>query len=166
MAILKENRPKSRIKLDNIPAKGTHIATCIEVEDLMNFERPTFDDPSKTEIVDLTRFYFGFRVKGGETFVIRSKGFKLSLHEKSALFQFLKNWNGVPPKPGFDTLTMKGAGAQITIEHVLSAKGRTFANIATIAPVMEGLENLVLGADVFAQYLEPLSDEPADDLPF
>lgn len=163
MAVLKEPKPSSRIKVEGLPAKGTHVATCIDVEDAFNVVRPTFDDPSKLETVDLTTFYFGFRTKGGELNVIKSKGFKLSLHEKSALFKFLKSWNAEAPRAGFDTATMKGQGAQITVEHGVSSKGRTFANIVSVTPVMEGLEKLVLPVATYEALLEPQAAAEATD---
>jgi hypothetical protein len=155
MAILQQPKSQTRIKLEGLVPKGTVIATCIEVEDAFGVQRPRFDDPTTTETVDLTWFYFGWKDKQGVPYVVRSKPFKLSLHEKSALFQFLKAWRGEPPISGFDTETMIGAGAQITIEHGVSAKGKVFANIGAIAPVMEGLESKIVPVPFFKDCLEP-----------
>jgi len=155
MAILQQPKTQSRIKIEGLVPKGTYIATCIEVEDAFGVQRPRFDDPTTTETVDLTWFYFGMKNKAGEMFIIRSKPFKLSLHEKAALFQFLKSWRGEPPVSGFDTETMIGQGAQITVEHGVSAKGKIFANIGAVAPVMEGLEGKIIPVQSFLPYLEP-----------
>ena len=155
MAILQQPKSASRIKLEGLAAKGVYIATCIEVEDAFGVQRPRFDDPTTMETVDLTWFYFGYKDKQGLMYIIRSKPFKLSLHEKAALFQFLKAWNGEPPTAGFDTESMIGKGAQITVEHGVSAKGKIFANIGSISPVIDGLEGKIVPVQNFAPYLEP-----------
>jgi hypothetical protein len=59
------------------------------------------------------------------------------------------------PQAGFDTETMRGAGAQITVEHGLSSKGKIYANIGSISPVMDGLETKILPVEMFRDYLEP-----------
>lgn len=177
MAILREqNNNASRIKSDELPPKGTVLAVCIDVEDAYGVQRPKFDDPTQMETVDLTWFYFGYRSRAGKH-IIKSKPFKLSLHEKSALFQFLKSWRAEAPKAGFDTETLRGTGAQITVDHGVSMKGRTFANIIGISPVMEGLEGNVPTVADFAGLLVPqapaippaaaaqLAEDP-DEIPF
>ena len=88
---------------------------------------------------------------------------KISGHEKSALVQFVRQWLGDAPPTGFDTDTLKGAGAQITVALQMAGNGKTYANIASIGPVMEGLEKSVPDADRFMQYLEPLGGSPAKD---
>lgn len=173
MAILRETKANaSRIKSDELAPKGTFIAVCLDTEDAFGVQRPKFDDPSQMETVDLTWFYFGYLVKGKKA-VIKSKPFKLSLHEKSALFAFLKSWRGEAPKQGFDTETLRGAGAQITVDHGVSAKGRTYANIISISPLIEGLEKNVPAAAEFAALLEPQAPkvdmaalEDDDKIPF
>lgn len=172
MAILRETKSNaSRILSDELAPKGTFIAVCLDVEDAFGVQRPKFDDPTQMETVDLTWFYFGYRAKGGKMAVIKSKPFKLSLHEKSALFQFLKSWKGEAPKAGLDTETLRGHGAQITVDHGVSQKGRTFANIISISPLIEGLEKNVPGVHEFAALLEPQqpasANNPDDDrIPF
>jgi len=167
MAILKSETkaPKSRILIPELPPKGVHICTCLEIEDELNFERPKFDDPTQIEVVDLTSFYFGFKLKTGEAFAIRSRRMKISLHEKSSLYSFLSSWLGTNPKGGFDTASLIGQGAQISISHQLSTKGtQTFANISTISPVMEDLKGKVLAIGAFKGIIAPLIGP--DTIPF
>lgn len=176
MAILQQPKTTTRIKLEGLPPKGVYVATCIDVEDAFGVQRPKFDDPNTLETVDLSWFYFGFKNKAGEMFIVKSRGFKLSLHEKSALFAFLKAWRAEAPTAGFDTESMRGKGAQITIEHSVSSKGRTFANIGSISPVMDGLEGKVIPAEMFQAYLEPqagkvqptkpAAEDDGDEIPF
>ena len=165
MAILTQPKTSSRIKIEGLVPKGIYIATCIDVEDAFGVQRPRFDDPNTMETVDLTWFFFGFKNKAGEMFLIKSKPFKLSLHEKSALFQFLKAWRAEVPQPGFDTESMRGAGAQITVEHGTSSKGKIYANIGSISPVMDGLETKILPVEMFRDYLEPQESTAAPVAP-
>jgi hypothetical protein len=156
MAVLTQNTgaSNSRIISETTVPKGSYIAVCIEVEDNFGVERLKYGSETEKEFIDTTTFYFGLK-KGPDLHVIRSKPFKLSLHEKSALFQFLKQWNNDTPKPGFDTVSMKAQPAQITVEHTMSAKGRIYANISSISPIMEGLEKMVPPAKEFAGLLKP-----------
>lgn len=167
MAVLKNTPQKSesRILSEALVPKGSYVATCLDVEDQFGVERLKYGSESEKEIVDLTTFYFGVK-KGSECYVIRSKPFKLSLHEKSALFQFLKTWLNEAPTVGFDTLTMQGKAAQMTIDHTMSGKGKVYANIVSIAPVMEGLEKMVPPAKEFAKLLKPQAVAETDEIPF
>jgi hypothetical protein len=167
MAVLTNapQKSESRILSEALVPKGSYVAICLDVEDQFGVERMKYGSDTEKEVVDLTTFYFGVR-KGAESFVIRSKPFKLSLHEKSALYQFLKTWLNEAPTAGLDTLKMKGAGAQMTIDHNMSAKGRVYANIVSIAPVMEGLEKLVPPAEEFAKLLKPQAIVEPDQIPF
>jgi hypothetical protein len=176
MAVLKESTSaagNSRILSEATVSKGSYIAVCLDVEDQFGVERLKFGSDTEKEFIDTTTFYFGLK-KGSDFFVIRSKAFKLSLHEKSALFQFLKQWNNETPKPGFDTVSMTGHPAQITVEHNMSNKGRIYANISSISPIMEGLEKMVPKAKEFAALLAPQvkkaepeqESEKADEIPF
>lgn len=167
MAILnaEQSKKQSRILIQGQPPKGGHVATCIDIEDEYNVVRPTFDDPSVTETVNLTSFYFGYKTKTGEVHVIRSKRMKISLHEKSALYAFLAGWLGESPKNGLDTASLVGAGAQISVTHTPSQKtSQIFANIATIAPVMDDLRGKILALESFNGVLAPQSID-SDEIP-
>ena len=159
MAVLTQNTSSSnsRIVSEATVPKGSYAAICLDVEDNFGVERLKYGSETEKEKIDTTTFYFGIK-KGPECYVIRSKPFKLSLHEKSALFQFLK--------PGFDTVSMQGQPAQITVEHTMSAKGRIYANISSISPIMEGLEKLVPKAAEFAKLLKPQEKkvDPVDNV--
>ena len=180
MAVLTQNTSasNSRIISEATVPKGSYAAICLDVEDNFGVERLKYGSETEKEKIDTTTFYFGIK-KGPECYVIRSKPFKLSLHEKSALFQFLKQWANETPKPGFDTVSMQEQPAQITVEHTMSAKGRIYANISSISPIMEGLEKLVPKAAEFAKLLKPQEKkvdpvdsgnwadaEEADEIPF
>lgn len=174
MAVLNQTQSGgSRINSEAVVPKGSYIALCIDVEDNFGVERFKFGSETEKEVIDTTTFYFGLK-KGSDAYVIRSKPFKLSLHEKSALFQFLKQWQNEAPKAGFDTVTLTGHPAQITVEHSMSNKGRIYANISSISPIMEGLEKMVPALADFKGLLQPQTkknvanqeENESDEIPF
>ena len=141
---------------DPYPA-GQQVAVCLDIKDTLRHERPVFDDPTRTEFVDLTRFLFGLPDGG----MVQTKEMKISGHEKSALMAFLTGWLGsAPPLDGsFDINSMKGRGAQINIAHKVSQKGRTYADVVGISPVME---QLVAQVPPVANFTVPVSaDSPS-----
>ena len=161
MAILTEetSTAKSRILTDGMPPKGTHIAVCIENEDFMEYQRFKYQS-NELEIVNLTRFYFAF-IKADKRYIVRTRLYKISLHEKSALLPFLSAWTGEPPPAGFDTRSLIGRAAQVTIAHTASpGNGKIYANISAIAPLMEGLEDKVPDPKTFAAFLGPYAPLP------
>jgi len=133
---------------------------CLDIKDTLGHTRPVFDDPTRTEVVDLTRFLFGLPDGG----MVQTKEMKISGHEKSALMGFLTGWLGsAPPLDGsFDVASMKGRGAQITIAHKTSQKGRTYADVVGISPVMEQLAAQVPQA---ANFTVPVSASPSAPAP-
>lgn len=79
--------------------------------------------------------------KGEEPHMI-SKEFTLSLHEKGVLRPFLQSWRGKPftdeELEKFDVSKLLGAACVLNIVHNES-NGNTYANIASIAPLMKGM---------------------------
>lgn len=172
MAILKAETSSGggrRILVEGLPPKGTFLATCIEIEEQMQVERKKFES-TETEIVDLIIFYFGFRTKDAQLRIVRSKPMKISGHEKSALMKFISTWLGEKPKSGFDTAELFGKGAQLTIAHAESLNGKTYANISSISPIMEGLEGNLPKVESFKGLLAPAGDNAVsqsdDEVPF
>ena len=148
---------------DSLPPAGTFLAVCCGVKDTFDVERPTFDDPSVIEKVNLTRFAFGFTAQDGINYIVTTREFKISAHEKANLFQFLMQWLGHPPTIGWDYMEMTGRGAQITVGHETSRRtGRVFPAITTIAPVLDALKPQVPDASL---YPLPAGDGPADPQP-
>lgn len=145
MAVLQEQMSKSvnpfieQIKDDLAPA-GTWIATIIDIRDQFGVVRPTFDNPSVTEVVDLTTFLFGLRDQAGQPHKIASKTMRISGNEKSNLFGFLKSALGSAPKYGWDYMEMKGKKCLITIAHEAKRNGQgVFPTIAALCPVPAGM---------------------------
>jgi hypothetical protein len=105
----------------------------------MNIQSPSYEDPSVIETKNFCRFLFGL----SDGTMIQTGEMTISLNEKSKLFKTLTSWNGTMPFSGFDTETMVGKGATLNIIHKTSKKGREYADITAIMPVMAGNENQI-----------------------
>jgi hypothetical protein len=118
----------------------------------MSIQRPSYDDPSIIETKNFTRFLFGLT----DGTMIQTGEMTISLNEKSKLFKTLTSWNGTMPFSGFDTETMCGKGATLNIIHKTSQKGREYADISAIMPIMQGMEGQVPDR---ARFVIPSGDE-------
>ena len=88
--------------------------------------------------------------------MIQTGEMTISLNEKSKLFKTLTSWNGTMPFGGFDTESMVGKGATLNIIQKTSQKGREYADITAIMPVMAGMENQIPDR---ARFVIPSGDE-------
>jgi len=118
----------------------------------MQIQRPSYDDPTVIETKNFCRFLFG--LPNGE--MIQTGEMTISLNEKSKLFKTLTSWNGTMPFGGFDTESMVGKGATLNIIHKTSQKGREYADITAIMPVMQGMEAQVPDR---SRFVIPTGDE-------
>lgn len=142
------------------PPTGTYLAVCLDVLDLYGVERNKYQSEEK-ELQDVTRFVFGVKTKGNGLHKIATKEMKISGSPKANLVKFLKSWTGEQPKGGWDTSEMIGKGAQITVVAEEARNGKTYRNIGSIAPVMDGLEAKVPKAEAFAN----VGGESAEEAP-
>jgi len=124
---------------------GQYLAICLEVKDSFGIQRPKYEDPSVIETLDVCRFLFG--TQDGQ--LVQTGEMKISAHEKSKLTGVLTSWLGSAPGAGFDTESLKGKGAMINIVEKTSMKGRTYADITSVTPVMAGMEAQVPQASNF-----------------
>jgi hypothetical protein len=123
---------------DDLAPAGTFAATVIDIHDEFNIERPKFQS-TETERVDLTAFLFGFRDAQGQPHRIASRPMRISGHEKSALFGFLKSILGRAPEYGWDYGSLKDTKCLVTIEHVQRRDGNgVFPVIAALSPLPAG----------------------------
>ncbi len=178
MAILSESSSKSnnpfldQVKDDLAPA-GTWVATVLAAKDQFGVVRPSFDNPSVTEVVDLTTFLFGFRDQAGQPHKIASKTMRISGNEKSNLFGFLKSALGSAPRYGWDYCELKGKQILITVAHEPKRNGQgVFPTIAALCPVPAGMATGVPAAVPqqaapvpVAQAPAPVAPAPVDDEP-
>ena len=143
MAILQQSSntggPITGWPLTTLAPAGQTFAVCLAVKDSMSIQRPSYDDPTVIETKNFTRFLFGLT----DGTLIQTGEMTISLNEKSKLFKTLTSWNGTMPFGGFDTESMVGKGATLNIIHKTSQKGREYADISAIMPVMAGMENQI-----------------------
>ena len=143
MAILQQSSntggPITGWPLTTLAPAGQTFAVCLAVKDSMSIQRPSYDDPTVIETKNFTRFLFGLT----DGTMIQTGEMVISLHEKSNLFKTLTSWNGTMPFGGFDTESMVGKGATLNIINKTSQKGREYADITAIMPVMAGMENQI-----------------------
>jgi len=131
------------------------VAVCLDVKDSLGIERPTFDDPNVMETVDLTRFLFGLQ----DGSMIQTGEMKITGHERSNLVKFLTGWLGrIPQMDGsWDYCEMIGQGAVLSVAQKVSRKGRTYADVQGVTPVMEQLADQVPQA---GQFTAPEASNP------
>ena len=157
MAILQQSSngggPITGWPLTTLASQGQTFAVCLAVKDSMQIQRPSYDDPSIIETKNFTRFLFGLT----DGTMIQTGEMTISLHEKSKLFKTLTSWNGTMPFSGFDTETQVGKGATLNIIHKTSQKGREYADISAIMPIMAGMEGQVPDR---ARFVIPNGDVP------
>jgi hypothetical protein len=156
MAILQQSSntggPITGWPLTTLAPAGQTFAVCLAVKDSMQIQRPSYDDPSVIETKNFTRFLFGLT----DGTLIQTGEMTISLNEKSKLFKTLTSWNGTMPFGGFDTESMVGKGATLNIIHKTSQKGREYADIAAIMPIMQGMEAQVPDR---ARFVIPTGDQ-------
>jgi len=112
----------------------------------MGIQRPSYDDPSIIETLDVTRFLFGL----ADGSLIQTSEMKISGHEKSKLVGTLTSWLGAPPAIGFDTESLIGQGVTLNIVAKVSKKGTNYSDVASVSPVMPQLANQVPNVAMFS----------------
>jgi len=101
-----------------------------------------------------------FKEENGEQPLVISREFTLSMHEKSALRQFLQSWRGKQfteqEALAFDVTALIGKPCLISISHNVAKNGNTYANITGVNLLPKGMEcpnqineNQVLSFDNF-----------------
>lgn len=126
---------------DFAPApEGTHQAVCVDVIDLGLKETP-WGPKRKIEI----RWQIGEAMENGKPFLI-NKRYTASLYEKAVLSHDLQAWRGKAftegELAGFDVEAVVGANCLVSIVHKKDAKGRTWANVVSLAPLIKGMPKI------------------------
>ena len=157
MAILVQSNsgdgPITGWPIDNPAPAGQHVAVCLAIKDSMGIQRPSYEDPSIIETLDVTRFLFGL----ADGSLIQTSEMKISGHEKSKLVGTLTSWLGAPPAIGFDTESLIGQGVTLNIVAKVSKKGTNYADVTSVSPVMAQLANQVPNV---ANFTIPQGDGP------
>ena len=140
---------------DVVAPAGQHLAVCLGVKDSMAVTRPTYENPAVTETIDLTRFLFGI-VALGQPMLVQTSEMKISGHEKSKLGAILTGWLGKPPvmDGSWDYCVMEGQPATLTITQKTSQRGRQYADVQAVSPVMAQLADQVPPKETFAALVQ------------
>jgi hypothetical protein len=171
--------------------EGPHTAVCV---DCLNLGERVESFNGKTRITPKLALVFrsAERREDGDPFEISAE-FTCSMHERAGLRKFLEAWRGKPytdeeARAGVPVHKMAGVPALISVTHVTSNQGRSYAKIGSIMRLPKGLEPPDTGeyqradywADRKSEYAEAvirqralvapshddLPDSLPDDLPF
>lgn len=120
--------------------KGPVLARCIHVIDLGEKVSEWQGLTSLKRVLQFV-FYTGVKKENGEPFLLTSKEFTNSMGDKANLRKFLEAWRGAAYTPEqvkkpIDLSRLVGQPCQLTIDHATSKKGRLYATIASISPVL------------------------------
>lgn len=131
---------------------GMFQAVCCEVVDLGHSSK-TYNNQQtgqpETRNVHEIQYYFQLNKVApdtGKRYEVRSKPMNLNLSDKATLRDFLRQWRGhdltdqekLPP--GVD-VELVGRNAMVNVIHV-QFNGKTYANIASITPLMDGMPEI------------------------
>ena len=97
-----------------------------------------------------------------------------SLNEKARLRHDLESWRGVgftgDELVKFDIERLIGANAMVNVVHRAGADGKTWANVASLSPLLKGLPKMSVSSDYVRQQDRKDTPEPdevaADLVPF
>ena len=139
MAILTAKAESSNgFPIEELAPAGDYVVTCIDIADEFAVSRRKFQS-EEMEDIDVTRFLFGFKAQDGKLYKVQTFEMKISGSPKSTLYKFLSAWLGKAPDYGWDYCSLKGAGAVVSIEHVVSQLGTTYPKISRISPAKTSL---------------------------
>ena len=173
MAILTQSSngdgPITGWPIENPAPAGQHLAVCLAVRDSMGIQRPSYEDPTIIETLDVTRFLFGL----ADGSLVQTSEMKISGHEKSKLVGTLTSWLGSPPQVGFDTESLIGQGVTLNIVAKVSKKGTNYSDVTSVSPVMPQLANQVppvtnftiSGGDAPSAPAQPVAPTPIQPAP-
>jgi hypothetical protein len=164
MAKIPESNGSGLADMGPPPPVGTYLAVCVDVIDLYGVDRKKYQS-EEMEKVDVTRFVFGVKTKSGQLHKLASREMKITSGPKANLTKFLKAW-GATLKPGDDTKTLIGQGAQITVAAEEARNGKTYNNLTGIAAVLEDNADRVPKVEAFASVGGSSAKSDDSDLEF
>ncbi len=129
---------------------GNQIAVCAFVEDIGTHAGEYMGVPNKRHQI-VVCWELGKKMQegdyAGKPFMI-SKFYTLSLGEKANLRKDLESWRGKAftneELDGFDVENVKGVSCLLNIIEHTKQSGDKVAKIASISPIMEGMEKLTV----------------------
>lgn len=155
-----------------VPA-GTYIARCISMvhigtvmesyqgeNKLQNKVRIQWELPTELKV---------FKEEAGEQPYTLGKEFTLSLHEKATLRKFLESWRGKAfteeEAKAFDITILLDKPCMLNVIHKKSKTGHTYAEIASVSPMMKGIQCPPMINKLFQFSYDPFEQWRFDELP-
>jgi hypothetical protein len=125
-----------------IAPEGMHHAVCYGVVDI-GTQRGEFNGKEKLQHKCVIIWEFANLKTDDDKPMVISGFYTVSLHEKSKLFKHLKSWRGksftTEELDDFDLTAIQGKNCMLQVIHNES-KGKTYANIENIMPLMDNME--------------------------
>jgi len=140
-------------------SEGQFPMVCVDVVNLgVKVERYGDGDPRETEKAALV-FASGERHDKDGTLRLVTVEMTLSMNEKANMRAFLESWRGKSYTPeqaaaGVPLHQLQGRAALVTIEHVLTKRGRQFGKIRSISPLPKVMT--APATDVLGDYTRPV----------
>jgi hypothetical protein len=156
-----------------VPA-GTYIARCFSMvhigtvmesyqgeSKLQNKVRLSWELPLELKV---------FKEENGEQPYTLGKEFTLSLNEKATLRKFLESWRGKAftedEAKSFDITVLLGKPCMLNVIHKVSQKSnKTYAEIASVAPMMKGMNCPDMITPPFLFGYDPFDESLFNQLP-
>ena len=144
MAIIATARGENGRDFQPAPA-GVHQAVCVDVVDLGVLD-VTWQGVTKKQHKVNIAWQIAEDRDDGKPFLV-FKRYTLSLHEKAGLRKDLESWLGRKfgrdDEMGFDVESMIGRNCLLNITHNTPSGGeKTYANVASVNPLMKGMTTL------------------------
>lgn len=120
---------------------GTFLATCYAYIELGTHTANFADGPQSSYRMMYIWELPHKKMSDGRPFVV-SKEYALSLNKKANLCQMLESWRGASYAEGEsdDPAKYVGCACLITVGHKPGKNGKTYAEVKSVAPLMEGMQ--------------------------
>lgn len=122
---------------DDVCPPGQYAARCIDIREEYGVDVPKFQS-EETEKQDRIAFLFECYGDDGNS-LIATRPMKISGHEKSALYAFLKGWLGKAPAYGMNTDDLKGHPALITVSEKKANSGKVYTVIDSVVALPKAM---------------------------
>jgi len=152
-----------------LPKTGLSVARLISIVDQGTHEKLIGGEKKRKREVRITwelptQLHVFKEENGAQPFVI-SNNYTLSLHPKSSLHKLCVSMRGEALPETFDISSLLGQGCMLNVIHKTVEGGKTYANIDSVAPLMEGSECPALIGDQVLFSIEDFSSEVYHNLP-
>lgn len=135
---------KEEIK-DDVCPPGQYAAKCVGIKEEYEVKVQKFQS-EEFELQDRIAFLFECVDEDGTKSLIDTRPMKISGHEKSALFGFLKGWLGKAPAYGMDTESLKNHPALVSVIEKKSQTGKVYTAIDSVVPLPKAMQAVLNAA--------------------